>query len=124
MCNLKGEWDEELVALAGIKQHMLPRIVDSFSLVATVSKGPLTGVEIRSILGDQQSSSYAHELKKNQMKITYGTGCFMLMNIGKEPIIHPSFITTILFKHKGHIEYAFEGAVECGGGTINWAKRA
>lgn len=48
----------------------------------------------------------------------------MMANIGQEPIIHPSFITTILFKHKGKVEYGFEGAVECGGGTINWARRA
>lgn len=83
--------------------NMLPEIVDSFGLVGEVITGPLAGVEVRSILGDQQSSAYAHELKKNQMKITYGTGCFMMANIGQEPIIHSSFITTILFKHKGKI---------------------
>jgi glycerol kinase len=90
---------------------MLPRIVDSFDVQAQIVKGTLAGIEVKSILGDQQSSAYAHELKKHQMKITYGTGCFMLANIGQEAIIHPSFITTILFKHKGQIEYAFEGAV-------------
>lgn len=85
MCNLKAEWDAELVALAGLKPHMLPSIVDSFELVGKINQGPLTGVEIRSILGDQQSSAYAQELKKNQMKITFGTGCFMLASIGQEP---------------------------------------
>lgn len=99
------------MTLAGIKLHMLPRIVDSFDVQAQIVKGTLAGIEVKSILGDQQSSAYAHELKKHQMKITYGTGCFMLANIGQEAIIHPSFITTILFKHKGQIEYAFEGAV-------------
>lgn len=58
------------------------------------------------------------------MKITYGTGVFMMANIGNKPIIHPSLITTILYKYKDKIQYAFECSVECGGGTLNWAKRA
>jgi glycerol kinase len=98
--------------------------VDSFADIATISKGELAGVKVRSVLGDQQSSAYAHELKKNEVKITYGTGCFLLANIGSEPIIHDSFVTTILYKHQGVIEYAFECSVECGGGTLNWARRA
>jgi glycerol kinase len=48
------------------------------------------------ILGDQQSSAYAHSLNDTKMKITYGTGCFMLSNIGYEPIFDESFVTTIL----------------------------
>lgn len=62
---------------------MLPEIVDSFGPVGKIEKGPLTGVEVRAILGDQQSSAYAHQLVKNEAKITYGTGCFLLANIGK-----------------------------------------
>lgn len=57
------------------------------------------------------------------MKITYGTGCFMLSNIGDKPQIDNSFVTTILHKHKDKITYGLEASVECGGGTINWAKR-
>ena len=90
---------------------MLPEIVDSFEQVGCIKEGALSGVDIRSILGDQQSSAYAHELQQNQMKITFGTGCFMLANIGSSPVIHPCLITTILFKHKGKIEYAFEGSI-------------
>ena len=101
MCDLKtGQWDAELVGLAGLKMHMLPQIVDSFSSVGVIQKDVLKGVEIRSILGDQQSSAYAHELQINQAKITYGTGCFLLANIGDEPVIYNSFITTIMYKHK------------------------
>jgi glycerol kinase len=103
---------------------MLPRIVDSFSAVAAISSGPLTGVSVCSILGDQQSSAYAHELQLNEAKITYGTGCFLLASIGSEPVIHPSFVTTIMYKHGKDIQYGFECSVECGGGTLNWAKRA
>ena len=90
---------------------MLPRIVDSFEEVGKVKEGPLQGIPICSILGDQQSSAYAQELKHNEMKITYGTGVFMMANIGEKPIIHPSLITTILYKYKGKIQYAFECSV-------------
>lgn len=107
LCNLQGEWDDQLIQLAGIKRSQLPTIVDSFSSIATVNKGKLKGVGISCILGDQQSSAFAHELRQNEVKITYGTGCFLLANIGKTPVIHQSFITTILYRFKGVIQYAF-----------------
>jgi glycerol kinase len=75
------------------------------------------------ILGDQQSSVYAHNVNETQMKITYGTGCFMLNHIGSEPIFDSSFVTTILNQNAGKRSYGFEVAVECGGGTVNWARK-
>ncbi len=78
---------------------MLPKIVDSFAAVATFHSGPLESVKVCSILGDQQSSAYAHELQINEVKITYGTGCFLLANIGEKAAIHPSFVSTIMLKH-------------------------
>lgn len=58
------------------------------------------------------------------MKITYGTGCFLLSSIGRKPIYDKSFVTTILNREKGNsLNYGFEVAVECGGGTLNWANR-
>lgn len=103
---------------------MLPKIVDSFSPVATIKEGPLQGKQVCCILGDQQSSAYSHELQLNEAKITYGTGCFLLANIGAVPTIHPSFVTTILHRHEGQLRYGYECSVECGGGTLNWARRA
>lgn len=103
---------------------MLPQIVDSFAPVATIITGALEGIKICSILGDQQSSAYAHELQLNEAKITYGTGCFLLASLGNIPTIHPSFVTTIMFKHGSEVQYGYECSVECGGGTLNWAKRA
>jgi glycerol kinase len=112
------------MALAGLKKHQLPTIVDSFGELATITAGELSGVKVRCILGDQQSSAYAHELGLNEVKITYGTGCFLLANIGSEPAIHESLVTTILYKQGEKVQYAFECSVECGGGTLNWARRA
>jgi glycerol kinase len=57
------------------------------------------------------------------MKITYGTGCFMLSNIGYEPIFDQTFVTTILCQNANQRQYGFEVAIECGGGTINWARK-
>ena len=70
----------------------------SFEKVGKISEGALKGVDVACILGDQQASAYAHSLKDDEMKITYGTGCFLLNTIGKKPIINPSFVTTILNK--------------------------
>lgn len=125
LCDLKtGDWDEELLQVVGLTRTMLPRIVDSFAPVATITEGPLLGRQVCCILGDQQSSAYAHELQLNEAKITYGTGCFLLANIGDAPLIHPSFVTTVLHSHTGQLRYAYECSVECGGGTLNWARRA
>lgn len=58
------------------------------------------------------------------MKITYGTGCFLLANIGEKPIHDQSFVTTILNKDENaKTNYGFEVSIECGGGTLNWANR-
>ena len=90
LCNIgKGEWEPSLIDKAGIKERQLPKIVDSFKKeTAIIKKGALAGIAISSILGDQQSSAYSHGLKTNEVKITYGTGCFLIASIGQKPIIH------------------------------------
>ncbi len=90
---------------------MLPEIVGSFDTIGEIQNGPLKGIPISCILGDQQSSAYAHGIKKNQMKITYGTGCFLLSNIGDQPEIHDAFVTTILGKNEQNLTYAYEASV-------------
>lgn len=82
LCNLKGEWDDSLMKLTHIEPQYLPKIVDSFAFIDHVKEGSFKGVSLCAILGDQQSSAFAHDLKKNEMKITYGTGCFVMSNIG------------------------------------------
>ncbi len=73
-------------------------------------------------MGDQQSSAYALDLHQGEVKCTYGTGCFMMMDIGDKPQIFKDFITTIMHKEGDHIEYGIEASVEAGGGLINWLK--
>lgn len=56
--------------------------------MGNIKDGPMKGIPISSVLGDQQSSAFAHGIGKNQMKITYGTGCFMLTNTGNTAETH------------------------------------
>ena len=124
LCNLKGEWDEELLELGGVKKEQLPRIRDSFERIGVVKGGALKGVEVCCMMADQIASAYAHYLGLNEAKITYGTGCFLLMPIGPKPIVHDTLITTILYRTKDSTQYALEWATESGGVTLNWAQSA
>lgn len=123
--NLKGHWDLEIVKLAGLTLECLPEVIGSFEKVGAIISGPLKVVKdlnICSILGDQQSSAYALNLLPNEIKCSYGTGCFMMMDIGDKPHIFKDFITTIMYKDGDHIEYGIEASIEAGGGLINWLK--
>ena len=61
----------------------------------------MSKISLSCILGDQQSSAYAHRIGLTEMKITYGTGCFILGPIGSAPQIDSAFVTTILSQNKG-----------------------
>lgn len=125
LCDITtGNWDPELLTAATLREHHLPRIVKSFEKIGSIQSGALKGVPISCILGDQQASAYAHNLGADEMKITYGTGCFLLGKMGNKPTFDPSFVTTILNKNNlDQLSYGYEVSVECGGGTLNWANR-
>lgn len=119
-------WDPELLKLFDIKQESLPQIIkESAAEFGIIEEPVLAGVPIAGILGDQQSSCLGHTLHIGEVKNTYGTGCFILMNGGPVPI-HSSYglLTTVLYKlsEDQPAYYALEGAVECGGVTLEWAK--
>jgi len=100
---------------------MLPEIVDSAGKIATCQ---LTGIPITGIIGDQQASLFGLGCHKpGQIKNTYGTGCFMLMNTG-DRIIHSSnnLITTVAWQLNGQREYALEGSVFMGGAIFGWLR--
>ena len=120
--NLKGHWDLDLIKLAGLNLTCLPEVINSFVNVGEVKEGALKGVAIGCILGDQQSSAYAHNLQEHEIKCSYGTGCFLIMSLGKEPKVFDNFVTTILHKHNSQIEYGLEISIEAGAGIINWLK--
>jgi len=119
------DWDEELLELFTIPKSMLPKVVESSGKLAVTSgaifskKIPITG-----IAGDQHAALFGQMcLKPGMVKNTYGTGCFMLMNIGDKPIISKNrLVTTIAWKIKGEVTYAFEGSIFIAGAVVQWLR--
>ncbi|MBB6111082.1 glycerol kinase GlpK [Mucilaginibacter lappiensis] len=119
------QWDDELIALLDIPKSMLPEVKQSsevYGETATTifaSKVPIAG-----IAGDQHAALFGQMcIEKAMVKNTYGTGCFMLMNIGDKFIESKNnLLTTIAWKINGKIQYAFEGSIFIGGAVVQWLR--
>ena len=122
---VKGEWDKELLALFGVPESMLPEVVWSSERVGEVTTTlGLGGATIAGIAGDQQAALFG-QLCWNigQAKNTYGTGCFLLQNIGTEFVRSKhKLITTIAASAHKRLEYALEGSVFIGGAVVQWLR--
>lgn len=118
-------WDQELIALFQIPDSMLPTVKSS-SEVYGKSSGKLLGVQvpIAGIAGDQQSALFGHMCNQPGMvKNTYGTGCFMLMNIGNKPIVSKNnLVTTIAWQIGDDVQYALEGSIFIAGAVVQWLR--
>ena len=119
------DWDDELCALFGVPRAVLPVVHSSSEVIAKVAAGlPLAGVPIAGVLGDQQAALFGQScFEAGLAKCTYGTGCFLLANIGAEP--HASkhrLLTTVGWRMGGSVRYAFEGAVFVGGAVVQWLR--
>lgn len=117
------QWDEELCNLMEIPRAMLPRVCSSSEVYGTAS---LLGenVPIAGAAGDQQAALFGQTcFEKGDVKNTYGTGCFMLMNTGSEPVRSSNgLITTIAASRSDKVQYALEGSVFVGGAVIQWLR--
>jgi len=120
------KWDNELLNILGINKNILPEVCKSNSVFGTTSKETFFNLEIpiAGILGDQQASLFGQLcLEKGDIKNTYGTGCFMLMNIGKTPTLSKKgLLTTIAYSINEEIIYALEGSVFVAGSAIQWLR--
>jgi len=118
-------WDDELLEIFEIPKSMLPEVKSSSEVYGETS-GQLLGtkVPIAGIAGDQQAALFGHMCNKPGMvKNTYGTGCFMLMNIGDKPILsNNNLITTIAWKVGDKVQYAFEGSIFIAGAVVQWLR--
>lgn len=118
-------WDEELLELLNIPQSLLPE-VKSCSEVYGETAGSIfaTRIPIAGIAGDQQASLFGQMCTAPGMvKNTYGTGCFMLMNIGEKPILSQNnLVTTIAWKIKDQVHYALEGSIFIAGAVVQWLR--
>nr|BDT30308.1 glycerol kinase GlpK [Bacteriovorax sp. HI3] len=127
LMNLKTcDWDAELLDVFGVKRESLPSIEDSFGNFG-VTKGLSflpDGIPVTGILGDQQSALFGQAgFHKGEMKCTYGTGAFVLLNTGDELIYSKSgLLTTVEYRYKGKAVYALEGSSYIAGAAVQWLR--
>jgi glycerol kinase len=119
------DWDDDLLKLLGIPRACLPQVVDSSGMIGMLDPAILgRAIPVTAIAGDQHASLFGQAcLKKGDIKNTYGTGCFMLMNTGAEPVTSRNgLLTTMAWRIGGKPTYALEGSVFMGGATIQWLR--
>ena len=119
------EWDTELLDILEIPSSILPQVTESSGNLAVTHEGVMgASIPIAGIVGDQQSALFGQMcLTPGMAKCTYGTGCFLMMNIGNKPILSKNrLLTTIGWKINGKTTYALEGSVFMGGATIQWLR--
>lgn len=119
------EWDKELLDIFEIPESMLPKICSSSEVYGhtSVEIGNYQ-IPIAGIAGDQQAALFGQLCtKKGMVKNTYGTGCFLLMNIGEKPVISKNkLVTTVAWKIGNEVAYALEGSIFIGGAIVQWLR--
>ena len=120
-----GEWDEELLRVLGVPREVLPQVHSSSEVYGQTAPGVFDSpVAIGGMAGDQQAALFGQNcFERGLAKNTYGTGCFLLMNIGAKaaPSRH-QLLTTVAWKAGGQIAYALEGSVFIGGAVVQWLR--
>ena len=118
-------WDEKLLQCMNIPAQVLPEVVDSSQVVGYLDKRILgREIPIASLAGDQHAALFGQGcFAPGMCKNTYGTGCFVLMNTGKNPVrSQNNLITTIGWRLDGQPRYALEGSVFVGGAVVQWLR--
>ena len=119
------DWDDDLLKLLGIPKACLPRVVDTAGPIGMLDPAILgRAIPVTAMAGDQHASLFGQAcLKTGDIKNTYGTGCFMLMNTGDRPVMSEhGLLTTMAWRIDGKPTYALEGSVFMGGATIQWLR--
>jgi glycerol kinase len=119
------DWDEKLLTAFGIPRALLPQIRSSSEIYGELSLPGIAGVPIAGDLGDQQAALVGQAcFRPGEVKNTYGTGCFLLMNTGEKPV--PSsfgLLTTVAYKFgAAPAQYALEGSVAITGALVQWLR--
>jgi len=119
------DWDDELLAVLDVPRALLPRIAPSSATYAVATVPVLQGVPIAGILGDQQAALVGQAcFEPGEAKNTYGTGCFMLMNTGAEPVPSTAGLVTTVAYQLGDEPpcYALEGSIAIAGALVQWLR--
>ncbi|KAJ4462050.1 putative Glycerol kinase [Paratrimastix pyriformis] len=118
------QWDEEICRQLEIPMGVLPQVRSSSEVYGRFAQGPFKGIPIAGCLGDQQSALVGQKaFTCGEAKNTYGTGCFLLMNMGERPMTSKhGLLTTVAYKLGPHapVHYAFEGSVAIAGAAVKW----
>ena len=116
------KWDDELLALLGIPASMMPQVRSSSEVYGTCDL--LGGVPVAGAAGDQQAALFGQMCTEpGEVKNTYGTGCFLLMNSGSKAITSRNqLLTTIAWKIGDRVDYALEGSVFVAGSIVQWLR--
>ncbi len=121
-------WDEKLCKTLGIPASILPEVVENcgdFGVVRASDKIPaeLDSIRVTACAGDQHAALFGQTcFDLGDVKNTYGTGCFTLMNTGETPVVSENLITTVAWSYGGKTIYALEGSVFNAGSTIQWLR--
>ncbi|MCH1612030.1 MAG: glycerol kinase GlpK [Flavobacteriales bacterium] len=119
------EWDQELLNILNIPYSILPKVVSNSEFVAHINDGILgQEIPITAIAGDQQSALFGQMcFNKGDVKNTYGTGCFSMMNTGSSIVKSSNkMLTTVAYQINGTTNYAIEGSVFIAGSLIQWLR--
>lgn len=119
------QWDDELLRTFSIPRSVLPRIASSSEIYGHVAQGPLKGLPIAGILGDQQAALVGQTcFQPGEAKNTYGTGCFLLMNTGTTPVSSAAGLVTTVAYQLGQQPacYALEGSIAISGALVQWLR--
>ena len=124
------EWDDRILKELGIPRAMLPEVRGSSEIYGTTSiampgdGNSMAGIPIAGIAGDQQAALFGQAaFYPGEAKNTYGTGCFLLMNVGNKPVKSKcGLLSTIAVGIDGKVEYALEGSIFIGGAVVQWLR--
>ena len=118
------QWDEELLDIFDVPRRALPEPVENvgaFGEIETIEE--LQGVPIGAAFGDQQAALFGQGcLRPGEAKNTYGTGSFLLLNVGETPVFSEDLLTTVAFSLNGEVKYALEGSIYSTGATVQWLR--
>lgn len=121
----KQQWDSKLLTTFNIPHSILPTVYDNAAMFGEMNPALLgKAIPITGMAGDQQAATIGQACFKNGMiKSTYGTGCFMLLNTGKDIVQSKNrLLTTVAYRINNEIAYGLEGSIFCAGVTIKWLR--
>ncbi len=118
------DWDDVLLERLNIPRAMMPDVRSCSEVYGTIREGGLAGVPLAGMAGDQQAATFGQAcFEKGQVKNTYGTGCFLVLNSGSVPTRSTNrLLTTVAWEVGGSVDYALEGSIFMAGAVVQWLR--